>query len=417
MQTEKTEIKGVRIGQPYLGRVVRGKDMSDPSWCLIVKRADLNGGKRRISRCGLKRSDAQRALAELRAKLTRKGSTQVTVAEMFDAFLSSASHGLKRGTHRNYVGYAKNFVVPAVGDVSVFALDSSHFVEILDAVLGDRVLDAAAASWSNARSAVMATSSALRWYWEEYQIETPNPRAATARAMKIVRTARKIPKARRRRKAITEEDAQLWLECAIKLGEVDVGDFIQIGFGTGMRLAEIAGLRWRDIDFPRRKIMRGLSMTPFGPDTHKSTSEENEQIRMSGRAREILAGRSQSRTSDEWVFADDLGAPRTIDHWKWRIRKTLRAAREQGLDEGKTFHSLRHLHASIAFREGFSAKFVPRQLCNHSASFTMDQYVHELGDEGLSDTFDLAPRKKSHNDHTLPENGHTKSHIPQLGEV
>jgi integrase len=45
------------------------------------------------------------------------------------------------------------------------------------------------------------------------------------------------------------------------------------------------------------------------------------------------------------------------------------------------FHTLRHTFASLMFERGANAKQVQRLLGHHSASFTLDTYVHLLSDD------------------------------------
>jgi len=301
-----------------------------------------------------------------------------------------AATALKRGTRALYATQARLYIEPTIGQVSVFALRQSHWREVIAAALGSATGDEAAARWSTARNAVSALRSALRWYWEEEMLEQDSPVRFASGALNVIRRESSVPSRRRRREAYTEEEAALLLQSAEALGHPEVADMIRVAYGTGMRLGEILGLRWTDIDWGNLILTRGFSLTAHGVDTHKSSSEERDRLCMPASVRDLLVRRYEARSRwAEYVFTDEVGAPLAYEWAKRRIRLVRQEAANRGVPLSKTFHSLRHLFASRAFAEGRDAAFVQNQLGHHSAAFTLTQYVHLLDRHGLDEGYDL----------------------------
>lgn len=65
------------------------------------------------------------------------------------------------------------------------------------------------------------------------------------------------------------------------------------------------------------------------------------------------------------------------------------------------FHTLRHTCASILFESGRNLRQVQRWLGHHSASFTLDTYVHLL-DEGIGEGLALDVEPSSPTKPCLP---------------
>ena len=99
------------------------------------------------------------------------------------------------------------------------------------------------------------------------------------------------------------------------------------------------------------------------------------------RLRECEASKALLRTSirlSDWVFADPLGSVYKPASLSQAFR---RSARAQGL-KGVTYHSLRHIHATVLFKNGEHPKIVSDRLGHSSIALTIDTYSHTV--PGLS---------------------------------
>lgn len=82
-----------------------------------------------------------------------------------------------------------------------------------------------------------------------------------------------------RRRALTEWEQKAFLECATKRKPFYAGIFY-VGFSTGMRIGEINGLEWKDIDFDKMEVhVNGTMIKVAGKDYYKGPVKTGESRR------------------------------------------------------------------------------------------------------------------------------------------
>ncbi len=160
---------------------------------------------------------------------------------------------------------------------------------------------------------------------------------------------------------------------------------------TGLRQAELLGLRWRDIDLDMLSISvsqvlykrRGICQFK-----EPKTSHSRRSVAMTPKLglflREYKAERErlyhelgERLTLDDLVFTSVEGKP--IDPCVLTHAFT-RMARQVGLN-GVRFHDLRHTFASLMLLRGAKPKVISEALGHSSVVFTMDVYSHII--EGM----------------------------------
>jgi integrase len=179
--------------------------------------------------------------------------------------------------------------------------------------------------------------------------------------------------------------------------------FFRVLAWSGMRIGELVELRWKDVDLGERIVhvrrrfydgRVGLPKSKYGrrrlrlpPDlaralwTYRGATGDMELVFVS------LDGRRQGAPPTR----GDRISPSNL------MRRVLKpAAVEAGLGEWVPdrndsrklraeswvgFHSFRHTCATILFRRGWNAVQVQRWLGHHKPSFTLDTYVHLLGED------------------------------------
>ncbi len=111
---------------------------------------------------------------------------------------------------------------------------------------------------------------------------------------------------------------------------------------TGLRLGELAALRWRDVDWPasRIRVRRNYVLGEFGTPKSRRATRSVPLADEAAQALEHLYRESGYQGDDDLVFADPrTGEPIDKSIVTRRMRSALRAA---GLDDSHTFHDLRH---------------------------------------------------------------------------
>lgn len=149
-----------------------------------------------------------------------------------------------------------------------------------------------------------------------------------------------------------------------------------IAFYTGMRIGEVLGLHWSDIDFDSKMIHVQHTLTlnegryVIGP---VKTESSNRQIPISNHLIEQLLEhkKTSKNTSKDLVFITKKG--------KLVIPYTLRYMMKKLCGELKIpyirFHDIRRTHTSILIDEGVSPKVVSQRLGHSDVSITLNIYT------------------------------------------
>ncbi len=146
---------------------------------------------------------------------------------------------------------------------------------------------------------------------------------------------------------------------------------VLLGAFAGLRVAEVSGLRVKDIDF-----MRGI-ITPAQqwPD-EPLKSETSETPIPIPRELTLLLSASNKRWPHEHMVTNGEAQPAP----PWQIERALRDLREDdeitGLPEEFSFHDLRHYFASLLISKKADVKTVQARLRHASARTTLDTYGH-----------------------------------------
>ncbi len=164
---------------------------------------------------------------------------------------------------------------------------------------------------------------------------------------------------------------------------------IYTALSTGLRQAELLGLRWRDVDLftPSVSVTQVLykrgGVCEF---KEPKTSHSRRRVAMTPKLAAFLKDYRTQREKlcsqlggilslDDLVFANADGRPvdpGVLSHAFARLAQTA------GLKNVR-FHDLRHTFASLMLMRGASAKVISEALGHASVAFTMDVYSHIIG--------------------------------------
>lgn len=168
---------------------------------------------------------------------------------------------------------------------------------------------------------------------------------------------------------------------------------------TGMRVGEVCGLRWENVDLQNGSISithslqrQGKSLVLKEPKTKKSRRsipipqdvvEVLKTVRRQHKEDRLAIG-SAGYDPRGFVCAWDDGKP-LEPNWvgkQWRrIRdddkeQAKKEERAPYISDGVRFHDLRHTHATILLSQGVSLKVVQERLGHESITTTGDIYAH-----------------------------------------
>lgn len=154
--------------------------------------------------------------------------------------------------------------------------------------------------------------------------------------------------------------------------------FFYTAIFTGMRLGELLGLQWSDIDWNsgvihvRRSVWNNTFQEP------KSRSSIR-KIGMAPSLMKVLKDYSEDapQSDDDLVFCNDGGGLLFETNIRNRVfNPTLKKA---GLRKIR-IHDLRHTYASLLINQGENLKYVQQQLGHASITTTVDRYGHLMPD-------------------------------------
>ena len=156
---------------------------------------------------------------------------------------------------------------------------------------------------------------------------------------------------------------------------------------TGMRRAEVLGLRWRDLDLDAARLSVRQTLVSVGYEIVKSTPKTHQARTIdldSGTVKRMRSHRNrQLEDRQEWggdyeendlVFCKENGSP---IHPHTFSQAFERIVARSGLPK-IPLHGLRHTHATVGLALGVPAKVVTERLGHENVAFTLKQYAHVL---------------------------------------
>ena len=213
------------------------------------------------------------------------------------------------------------------------------------------------------------TRAMFNWAIDKGVIEGPNPCAKVKRTLSAS-VERFLTDAEAQRLIATL--AELEAEAIVTTKQASIFRLLLL---TGARRAEIAGLRWSEVDFERKRLDLPIERTKAGG--------KNGERRIPLNAPAIAILRDLERTKAaraRYVFPATKGKSghTTSEAKVWR-EKVITRAKLPGL----RIHDLRHSFASFALADGASLYLIGKAL-GHASSRTTERYAH-LADDPVRD--------------------------------
>ena len=295
---------------------------------------------------------------------------RVTVAGFIERWLQDyAQPNTAPKTFIRYSELMRLHVIPVIGDIPVSKLRPLH----VQAVQGQ-----ALAKGLSARTVLhvhRVLKEVLR-HAVKWQIASRNP-ADAIDAPRPERYEITVPSPEELRRLLAIADQTAY------------GTPVYLAAMTGLRLGEILGLRWRDVNVNAATLSvmqtaqwvsgRMIFRTPKTAKSRRSIElstatvkrlKEHRQSQLEQRMALGPAYREQGL-----VFADATGE--TL-HPNGGLRSTwVKITQSAGLP-GLRFHDLRHAHASLMLAQGTHPKVVSERLGHATVGITLDIYSHVL---------------------------------------
>lgn len=210
-------------------------------------------------------------------------------------------------------------------------------------------------------------------------------------------TTRPATKKREKRKALSRSETAAFLTA---VEGTYYYDMFRLSTLTGLRIGEVTGLQWQDVDLKKKEIHVRHTLawiTGVGYFLQEPKSENSRRViplpekAMSLlRARKIAQGRHRLSYGEYWqplsglsnlVFTTRYGTPIDGNNLRSEMRRILSEMKEKGTDiTWASFHTLRHTFATRCIEEGMNPKTLQHILGHATLAITMDLYCDVMED-------------------------------------
>jgi len=335
--------------------------------------------------------DAQKRMAELERSLDQGSFVKpspMTLAEWLRKWHRTyAATNLRARTAASYLSEIDTHLIPRLGAVPLQKLTPQHLEDYKERALKEgRVDGKGGLSPTTVRYHLNILGKALK---------------QAARLGYVSRNIAQVVDRPRVRRSVVKtmalDDIPRFLEAARSTVYYQL---FYTALWTGMRLSELLGLRWCDVNLnlgylsvvqafykhgsvcemgePKSKYSRRRITMP------QSLVDVLTDYRLEQESQGIMLGRTLVET--DLVFSHPGGKPMdpsTVSH------AFIRIIRQAGLPRIR-FHDLRHSHASLLLQAGVHPKVVSERLGHASVAFTLDIYSHVVPgiQEAAAERFD-----------------------------
>lgn len=341
-------------------------------WVASLSIKDATGKVKRVTRIRDTRQEAARALRELQRQQDdghQLGAKDPTLHQYLSQWLETSQPSVRYKTYTNYQSIVEGRITPHIGGLKLSKVTPAA-IQGLYAVLADGGL--------SPRS-VVNTHAVLR--------------RALNQAVKLGSIVRNpcdavdSPRAPRpEMKTLTREQADAFLDFT---RDDRYHALYALALTSGMRLGELLGLKWEDVDFEGARLsvrralqhQKGRGYVFVEPKTKSSRRTINLSQGATSALREHRTRQIEERLAfeDEWrmpelVFANEWGAPLDGGWMTTRFKGVL----ERGGFPVIRFHDLRHTAATLLLGANVHVKLVSEMLGHSSIALTLDTYSHVI---------------------------------------
>lgn len=156
---------------------------------------------------------------------------------------------------------------------------------------------------------------------------------------------------------------------------------VLLDLGTGLRMGELMGLKWGDVDFQRLEINVPPCIVKQVVGPCKTEASQKPMPLDQHVARELLTWRQSTPypLPGDWVFAS-MEADGKYPYWaETLMREYIRPAAEKaGITKHISWHTFRHTFSTLLKANGEDVKVVQELLRHASSKITLDTYTQAV---------------------------------------
>ena len=298
---------------------------------------------------------------EINSRNFRLKARFMTIAQLADHYrqreLTPENHWKSYSTRMSYDGYLRKWIVPRWGN---YTLSSIRTIEVESWL---RHLPLARGSCVKIRNVM----SVLFNHARRYDLFDRNP-------MSLVRQSAK----RRTFPEVLSVDEIKQLVDALSPRERTL---VLLAAGTGLRMGELFGLKWKDIDFVGSEVSvtRSIVNQVVGPCKTEASQKPVPLDAYLAQALQNWFRQAKYSGSEDWVFASAVNKGKNPYRGQALMKFHIRpAARRLGIMKKLGWHTFRHTYSTLLRATGADIKVMQELLRHASCRVTMDTYTQAV---------------------------------------
>ena len=305
-------------------------------------------------------------------KLARCGmlpvSKPITVSDLYVTWLLGRKNTVKESTYSSYINLYESYISIPLGGRQIDSLNAFMLNRFADELLNMGGRNGQGLSAVTVQAVMILLRSILEYGTKEYGL--PNP------AVNIT-----LPKVRSTEITLfTPFEISRIKESALSSKCYDLG--ILLALFSGLRIGELCGLTWGDIDLERQEISINKTLfrirNPNSVDPKTIVVIDSPKSKSSVRKVPIppfmlpmLVKLKHSQTESNFFLtcSSSCTEPRTYSsHYRLFLKKLEIPYRK--------FHSLRHTYTTECIKHGVDIKSLSELLGHSSVKVTLERYMH-----------------------------------------
>jgi integrase len=318
--------------------------------------------------------DARAALEEIRGR-KRRGEkiapSRKTVAEVAADWLSEQSN-LRPGSRARYASALNRHIIPRLGRKRIASIEVDHIAALIRDVREGRGPDGEAikplAPWS-IRGVLVPLSRIFAYAMRRGYV--------ASNVVSQLERGERPGVGRRDQRVLDRDEIARLLDAA----DPEYRPLLTCAVFSGLRLSELCGLVWQDVDFAAGELHVRYQLGRDGSRVEPKTPQARRDVAifpaLAKMLREHRAASRYSRDLDP-VFTSSAGTPLSFRNVQRRAIGD--SAQRAGLNsDGRPrlrLHDCRHTFASLLIDQGLDPVYVSRQLGHASPAITMNVYAH-----------------------------------------
>lgn len=300
----------------------------------------------------------------------------MTTNELMTAWLDRCERErVKPRTYSRYKGLIVQHILPELGDTQIDDLGRRQISEFLTAHQADGNLRGEALS-ATSTNLMLTVLNAAFTYACDMDLLPANP----------CDRIRRVPGPPSRVDAFTREE-QRRLEEAIAVSEDRRLFGIRLCLYTGLRIGELLGLEWQDVDMEKGILHIGKTVYreknaegewQLFVDRPKTAASER-MVPLPGYLAEDLRIYRRGARS-EFVIENKKAERMSIRSYQYLFERLTEKAGVRKLN----FHALRHTFATRALECGMDIKTLSELMGHKNATITLNRYAHSMMDTKIA---------------------------------